>query len=372
MKEVSRSRRSFLTRTSYLGAFYAAGGLLPLPALTEPLAGDSRIAPTPLADRGFASIRQIGRGLYATISDRSKGLETRSNGGFLVGRDAALMIEGFQTPTGAKFQMDTLRAVTQVPLRAVDTHFHFDHTLGNTYYGANGVPVWAHARAVSRMVERYTTMQAEDEAAFLAPFEKRAGEARSEDVREHAQSDIKGLKGMFEPVSEHVLGLPNHPIDPGRMPLTVDLGGLEAVIETYPGHSATDLIVRVPDQNVIYAGDLLVMGQFPVNIDGTPTPWRDTLEKFAAFDKDTLFVPGHGQICGMEGVAVNRDVFDDIAGQAEKMYKAGMPVEEAAERYVVPEQFKNFLRFSWGFTIGRTIEQFYAEWQGKPGNPLSY
>lgn len=372
MREFSFSRRSFLTRTSYLGAFYTAGGFLPLPALAGPLASDSRIAQTPLADRGFASIRQIGHGLYATISDRSKGLETRSNGGFLVGRDAALMIEGFQTPTGAKFQMDTLRTVTQAPARALDTHFHFDHTLGNTYYGANGVPVWAHARAVSRMVERYTTMQAEDEAAFLAPFEKRVREARSDDQREHAQSDIKGLKGMFEPVSQQVLALPNHPLDPASMPLTVDLGGLTAVIETHPGHSETDLIVRVPDQNVVYAGDLVVNGQFPVNIDGTPSPWRATLEKFAAFDKDTLFVPGHGQICGMEGVAVMRDVFDDLAGQAEKMYKAGVPVEEAAERYVVPEKFKNFLRFSWGFTIGRTIEQFYAEWQGKPGHPLSY
>jgi glyoxylase-like metal-dependent hydrolase (beta-lactamase superfamily II) len=370
MKELSR--RNFLTRTSYLGAFYAAGGLLPLPALAEPLTSDSRIAQTPLADQGYASIRQIGRGLYATISDRSKGLQTRSNGGFLVGRDAALMIEGFQTPTGAKFQMDTLRTVTQAPLRALDTHFHFDHTLGNTFYGANGVPVWAHARAVSRMVERYTTMQAEDEAAFLAPFEKRVREARSEDERQHAQSDIGGLKGMFEPVSQQVLALPNHPLDPAKMPMTVDLGGLTAVIETHPGHSETDLIVKVPDQNVVYAGDLLVNGQFPVNIDGAPSPWRVTLEKFAAFDKNTLFVPGHGQICGMEGVAVMRDVFDDLANQADKMYKAGVPVEEAAERYVVPDKFKGFLRFSWGFTIGRTIEQFYAEWQGKPGNPLSY
>lgn len=370
MRELSR--RNFLTRTSYLGAFYAAGGLLPLPALAAPLASDSRIAQTPLADQGYASIRQIGRGLYATISDRSKGLQTRSNGGFLVGRDAALMIEGFQTPIGAKFQMDTLRTVTQAPLRALDTHFHFDHTLGNTVYGANGVPVWAHARAVARMVERYTKMQAEDEAAFLAPFEKRVREARSEAGREQAQSDIAGLKGMFEPVSQQVLALPNHPLDPAKMPMTVDLGGLTAVIETHPGHSETDLIVKVPDQNVVYAGDLLVNGQFPVNIDGAPSPWRATLEKFAAFDKDTLFVPGHGQICGMEGVAVMRDVFDDLANQAEKMYKAGVPVEEAAERYVVPQKFKTFLRFSWGFTIGRTIEQFYAEWQGKPGNPLSY
>jgi hypothetical protein len=87
------------------------------------------------------------------------------------------------------------------------------------------------------------------------------------------------------------------------------------------------------------------------------------LKKFAAFDKDTLFVPGHGQICGQEGVASLREVFDDLAGHAEKMYKAGVPAEEAQRRYVVPEKFKNFPIYAWGFTIGPTITKLYSEWQ---------
>lgn len=76
-------------------------------------------------------------------------------------------------------------------------------------------------------------------------------------------------------------------------------------------------------------------------------------------------VPGHGQICGQEGIASIREVFDDIAGQAEKMHKAGVPAEEAQHRYVVPEKFKNFTVFAWGFTIGPAIAKLYAEWQGK-------
>jgi len=67
-----------------------------------------------------------------------------------------------------------------------------------------------------------------------------------------------------------------------------------------------------------------------------------------------------------------RACFDDIAEQAEKSYKAGIPVEEAVERYVVPDRYKNYRQFSWGFCIGRTIEQFYAEWSGKPGTILNY
>ena len=375
MKDISKpfSRRTFLAGTSSMGALYAASRLAPLAALAEPLADDPRIAKQPIADKGFASIRKIGDGLYATIADRSKGLQARCNGGFLIGRDAAIIVEGFQTTTGAAFQLDTLRTVTQLPVRAaINTHWHFDHTLGNSVYGGAGIPIWAHADAASRMAAVYPKWQAEDLATFLAPWGKRVSEAKTDSQREHAKSDIEGLTGMFKPVSEAVLALPNHPLDPAKMPMKIDLGGLTIIIETYIGHTDTDLIFRVPEQNVVYTGDLLTGGQYPVNINGYPTQWRATLAKFATFDRSTLFVPGHGPIFGQEGVAEMRGCFDDLAEQAEKSYKAGVPAEEAVERYVVPDRYKNYRQFSWGFAIGRTIEQFYAEWSGKPGHILNY
>lgn len=81
------------------------------------VADDARVSETPLVDKGFASVRKIGNGLYATISDLSKGNTTVCNGGFLVGRDAALLVEGFATPAGASFQMDALRMVSQAPVK---------------------------------------------------------------------------------------------------------------------------------------------------------------------------------------------------------------------------------------------------------------
>jgi len=367
------SRRKFIMGTSSLGALYAAAKFAPLPALAQSMMRDSRIAPQPIADRGFASIRKIGDGLYATISDRSKGLQTRSNGGILIGRDAAMMIEGFQTHIGAQFQLDTLRSLTALPVRAaLNTHWHFDHTLGNSVYGGAGIPIWAHADAASRMAAVYPKWQAEELETFLAPWEKRVKEAKTDAQREHFKSDIEGLSGMFVPVSQAVLSLPNHALDPAKMPIKIDLGGLTIEVEHYIGHTDTDLIFRVPEQNVVYTGDLLTGGQYPVNINGYAMKWRETLAKFATFDKETLFVPGHGNIFGQEGVAEMRSCFDDIAEQTEKLYKAGVPVEEAVERYVVPDKFKSYRQFSWGFAIERTMEQFYEEWSGKHGHVLNY
>jgi cyclase len=362
------SRRSFLAKTSRFGAFYAAAKLIPLPALAAEVATDSRVSQTPIVDKGFASVRKIGEGLYATISDPSKGFQTVCNGGFLVGKDSALLIEGFISAPGAAFQLDALRTVSQAPVKgALDTHYHYDHSMGNAFYGANGIPLWAHANVTKRIVESYGAMQGVDKAAFLGPLEKAVKEAKTETARKHREDYLAHVTNVFDASNSTVLALPNHPLDPSKLPMKVDLGGVTAVIESYPGHSGTDVIVRVPEQNVVYAGDLLFSGLYPVCFDTqcTVSGWRQTLKTFASWDKDTVFVPGHGAICGQEGVALFRALFDDIEEQAQKMHKAGVPAAEAADHYIVPEKYKNVAIFAWDFSIGPTITKLYAEWGAK-------
>ncbi len=362
------SRRSFLAKSSYFGAMYGVAKLLPMPALAAELAGDSRISQTPLVDKGFASVKKIGDGLYATISDPSKGFQTVCNGGFLVGKDGALLVEGFISVAGAAFQVDALRMVSQVPVKgALDTHYHYDHSTGNAFFGANGIPLWAHANTAKRIVESYGAMQGADKAAFLGPLEKAAKEAKTETARKHREDYLAHVTNVFNVANSSVLALPNRPLDPSKLPMKVDLGGVTAVIESYPGHSGTDVIVRVPEQNVVYAGDLLFSNMYPVTFDtqATVSGWRQTLKTFASWNKDTLFVPGHGPICGQEGIALSRALFDDIEEQAQKMHKAGVPAAEAADLYVVPEKYKNVAIFAWDFSIAPTITKLYAEWGAK-------
>jgi glyoxylase-like metal-dependent hydrolase (beta-lactamase superfamily II) len=338
--------------------------LIPLPALAGPLGQDSRIAAQPLVDKGFASVRKVGSGVYATVSDFSKGTQTISNGGIVIGRDGVLLIEGFASPAGAAFQMDALRMVSQVPVRAaLDTHYHFDHSMGNSFYGAQSIPLWAHAKVTTRILESYLPLQGMDRAAALAPYEKAVDGAKNMKAREHALGDLNAVTGVYMITNSTVIALPNHSLDPANMP-TIDLGGVSVVLETYPGHSGTDVIARIPEQNIVFTGDLLFNAWYPVAFDSSATisGWRSTLSKFAAFEKDTIFVPGHGQVCGQEGIALSRGVFDDLAEHAQKMYKEGVPADEASERYTIPDKFKNFPVFAWGFTVGPTISKLYAEW----------
>ena len=75
------------------------------------------------------------------------------------------------------------------------------------------------------------------------------------------------ISTIFAVIDKYMVGLPDHPLDPSKLPMTLDLGGTSAVIETYPGHTSTDIIVRVPEQNIVFTGDLLFNGWYPVAFD---------------------------------------------------------------------------------------------------------
>ncbi len=359
------SRRQLITRASRAGALSALPKVVPSPAVAADSAVDSRISASPLVDKGFASVRRIGVGVYAAISDPSKGFQTTCNGGFLVGKQGALLIEAYNSVAGASFQLAALRSVSRAPvIGALNTHWHYDHSMGSSFYGASGIPLWAHATAAKRMVDEYSPMQGANKETVLAPFLKRVREAKSDLEMSHAQSDVVAMTEVFNSANASQLGLPNRPLEPAKLPISIDLGSLTVLVEFYPGHSGTDLVVRVPGQNVVYTGDLLFNGKYPVCFDEqvNVTAWRETLKKFALMDRDTLFVAGHGPICGQKGIAAAREIFDDIVDQAERMYRKGIPSAQAQHLYVVPDKYKNLPLWSWNFTVGSAIANLYSQW----------
>ena len=358
------SRRQFLSDASRFTALSALAGTMPFSALSSTPTKTPLASQTPIVDAGFAAVYQIAEGHYATISNPAKGFITICNGGFLFGKDAGLLLEGFGTAPGASFQMDAYHKVAQVAAAgALLTHYHFDHSMGSSFYGANSVPLWGHAGAAKRIMDSYGAMQGADRAAFLAPLEKRLNNAKTDAARQHAQGDIAAIGNVFDLANKTVLALPNRPLDPAKLPLHLDLGHLPIIIEHYPGHSGTDLIVRSPEHKIVYTGDLLFSNSYPACFDEqcTMSGWRNTLKTFASWDKDTTFVPGHGPVCGQQGVQNLRDVFDDLSEQADKMRKAGVPVSDAIDQYVIPDKFKSYPVFAWGLCIAGAISKLYAE-----------
>ena len=97
-----------------------------------------------------------------------------------------------------------------------------------------------------------------------------------------------------------------------------------------------------------------------MTFDANMNLWSTTLEKFADFGKETLFVPGHGQVCGQEAVATLRFVFDDLREHAWKCYQRGRSLVDAQETYRIPERYAFFPVFSWTLCIASAIASFYG------------
>lgn len=313
-----------------------------------------------LIDRGFAKVIRIADGVYATLADEAKGPQCLSNGGVIVGRDAVLIVEGHFQPAGAAFEIEVAQTFTRAPIRAaVDTHFHLDHTFGNLGYAEQRIPIIAHERVTSLMKEQYAASKGQ-KARLLAPFEQKVAAAVGAADTARATSDLDAIKWMYESIDAATLAFPTELLSPGDLPKRIDLGGLTALIEFHAGHTPADLIVRVPERDVVFAGDLLFNGSYPVAVDADMVAWRRVLDRFAAYDRRTQFVPGHHAVCGRGVVREQAALFDDLYAHAERMMRAGATAEEAERRYIVPKRFQNHeIGPSW-FTIGAAMRSYFA------------
>ena len=121
----------------------------------------------------------------------------------------------------------------------------------------------------------------------------------------------------------------------------------------------TDVIVRVPERNVAFVGDVLFVQEYPVSFDGDMIEWRKVIQSLANESPDMRLVPGHGPICSPDAARTFGDLLDDLRRHAEAMKKAGVPEDEAALRYQQPSAFKAYEVWAWDLTIAPAIRGYY-------------
>ena len=114
------------------------------------------------------------------------------------------------------------------------------------------------------------------------------------------------------------------------------------LLEVGPAHTAGDVIAYVPDQRVLYAGDILFVGDHPVMWTGPVDGWVRACERILELDP-VLVVPGHGPITDQAGVLLVRDYLLRVGEHADHCFAAGTPYWEAADGLQLPDEYA-----SWG------------------------
>src|SRR6266545_1732102 len=186
----------------------------------------------------------------ATASKLPPGATTVGTLVVVAGR--ALVVDTLSTDAQAASLRSAVRDITRLPLCVVNTHHHFDHWFGNGVVAGPDTEVWAH----------------EETAARLA---RRLEEQREVWVAEWARLDPDLAAGM----ATATLRPPNRTV---HMESTVDLGDRTVVLRHLGrGHTDGDLVVLVPDADLVLAGDLVEEGGPPMFGDGYPLEWPETL-----------------------------------------------------------------------------------------------
>ena len=204
------------------------------------------------------SFTEIGEGLYAFTA------EGDPNSGVIIGDESVMIIEAQATPRLANKVIECVRSVTDKPIsHVVLTHYHAVRVLGASAFNADQIIMSDMARAM--VVER---------------------------GQEDWDSEFQRFPRLFEG-HESIPGLtwPTTTFD-GSM--SVYLGNRRVdLMHLGRAHTAGDIVINVPDQNVMFTGDIVEYHSACYCGDGHFADWGDTLDNIKAFEVDAI-APGRG------------------------------------------------------------------------------
>jgi len=104
------------------------------------------------------------------------------------------------------------------------------------------------------------------------------------------------------------------------------------LIEVGPAHTAGDVLVHVPDERVLFTGDILFIGGHPVVHTGPVKHWISACELILGLDVDVI-VPGHGPVIGKPEVARFRDYLRRLHDHAVTAHQQGKTVLQAVREF---------------------------------------
>lgn len=251
------------------------------------------------------------------------------NAMLVMGKGACLLSDAKNAPYGNELRRESETLGGQI-LALVNTHHHADHTGGNHAF-TKDVEVIAHDNAPPRVrgqLARYTSQMKEGLKELAEAKPKAADKVRGD--LDHFLKSMTDIKPA--------LFLPTATFSTDR---TLDVGGVKVVLKYLgKGHTDNDIVLHLPELNVLHTGDLLFHKVYPY-IDGegggNTKSWQETLTKVIALcDDKTKIVPGHGELANKKALTEQIEYFDKMREWVGKQIKAGKTRKEIAESNPAP------------------------------------
>jgi cyclase len=249
---------------------------------------------------------ELAPGVFAYV--QATGGHCIANAGIIAGRDGATVVDALFTPAMTRALLDETRRVAPGEIaRLLNTHHHLDHTLGNGGFPAS-TQIISHARARAEMERVGMPI-----AAFTASVP-------------HFAEEVRGIEPR----------LPDRTFEGGALEL--DAGGTRVrLLHFGTAHTRGDILVHLPEQRLLFAGDLAFFYVTPLAFEGHIGKWIAVCKRIIAEFADCAIVPGHGPVGGVGELAKMTDYLERVHAHATEAFRAGVSAEEAAHAFELGE-----------------------------------
>ena len=206
-------------------------------------------------------------GVYEQVSPKNRGFI--SNAYFYVADDGVLVIDALSTYKLGKELVETIRSVTDKPIRfLVVTHYHTDHFYGAKALKEAGAEIIAHEYALEYLSKPSSYN------FFLARKKLLGKEMEGTELIPPSVTISKNL----------------------NIYLTVNKELKEFQVKHLcKAHTNGDLVIFIPDEGILFSGDIVFDGRLPFLGSGNSKSWLKCLEEISKWNVKIL-LPGHGEI----------------------------------------------------------------------------
>jgi cyclase len=229
-----------------------------------------------------------------------------ANVGAVITDDGIILIDCPVRPTDSRKWQEELRALSPLGIRyLISTDYHGDHSIGSAF--VEGVTYIAPQLVYEQIAKINKKIIPSRAKTFVEPLKEQGFKEEAEEI---AKAVLPLPKICFE--DSIILHFP---------PLTFELKRLG-------GHTPACSIVYIPEENVLFASDVVIEQPNPGMGDASLSQWIKALEWIEGVPVDRI-VPGHGEVCGKDVVRRLKERFKMIRGNMEKLVRAGQTKGEA-------------------------------------------
>lgn len=251
----------------------------------------------------------------------SKNQNFISNAGFVITPKGVVVVDALGSPVLAKKLIAEIKKITpQKVVAVIVTHYHADHVYGLQEFKNIGAKIYAQGEGRNYLSSETAKQRLIASRVDFAPWV-------------NASTKLMGADVWID------------------QSYTLTVGGIEFKIgRVGPAHAPEDLIIYVPSEKVLFAGDLVFRGRIPFVGNADSRGWLHALDEIQALNP-SIVIPGHGAYSSnpaedilftreylkylresMTKSAVNMDPFEEAYQQADWSEYEGMPLFRAANR----------------------------------------